>query len=276
MSTLDQHVSAKTVKLLNIGESGTGKTGGLVSLVEAGYKLHVLDYDNNLDILANYLRKKSPALLSSVEFETFRDKTMFLNGIPMVKSPPTAFKGAGQALTRWGAEKWTADDVLVVDTLSSFSDAGFNEALQLGQRLNKRPQQSDYGTMADMVLLFMQMICDDSWPSNVIVNSHIRYLGGEEEANTKTRGLPNAKGQQIPSNIARLFGTVVLSKTQGTGPAAKRIISTNPEGVVEVKTSNPLGVKPTYSVETGLAELFSDITGRPGPKASPAKVEVKA
>lgn len=280
MPSLSAHASLNIVKLLNIGESGTGKTGQLVSLARAGYRLHILDYDNGLDILANILRKECPEALDNVEYETVRDDIYLLNGLPMIKSPTKAFAEAGKILSRWGADKWNHGDVLVLDTLSTFSDAAFNHALFMGQRLNKRPQQADYGTMADTVLLFLQMICDDAMDFNVIVNSHIRYLGGDEETQLKMRGLPNAKGQQIPNNVSRLFNTVVLSKTQGTGPATKRVISTNPEGVIEVKTSNPLTVKPTYPVETGLAQLFADITGKPGPglsakgKEAPASVPV--
>ena len=76
------------------------------------------------------------------------------------------------------------------------------------------------------------------------------------------RGLPNAKGQQIPKEIGKYFNTCVLTRTQGTGPAAKRLISTKPQGMIEVKTSNPLNVKGEYSLDTGLAELFADTNNR--------------
>lgn len=258
MPALGEHSSISIVRLLNLGESGAGKTGALASLARAGYKLHILDFDNGLDILANVLRD-DPAAMSRVEFETLRDEVVLSKGIPKIKSPPTAFRRAGEALESWGAEKFDASDIIVLDTLKTFSDASFNHWLFLAGRLNSHPQQSDYGSMADSVLVFMDMITD--MPCNVIVNSHIRYIGGDEETGVGARGLPNAKGQQIPKDIGKMFNTTVLTRTKGSGAAAKRMISTVPQGVIEVKTSNPKGVKADYSVETGLAELFADILG---------------
>jgi hypothetical protein len=47
--------------MLAIGDSKAGKTGALVSLVQAGYKLAIiLDLDNLLDVLAGYINQKSP------------------------------------------------------------------------------------------------------------------------------------------------------------------------------------------------------------------------
>lgn len=261
MPGLADHSSTSIVRLLNIGENGTGKTGQLASLAEAGYRLHILDFDNGLDILANLLRDK-PEAMARTQYETLRDKVAFVNGVPTLKAPITAFQNAGKVLAKWEADKFVAEDVLVIDTLSTMSEAAFNYALQLAGRLNQRPQIQDYGTMADRVRLFIEMITSDEMKCSVIVNTHIRYFAGDEDTATAPRGLPNAKGQEIPRTVASFFNTVVLSHTVGRGPAARRQISTRPEGVIEVKTSNPLSVKPKYSVETGLAELFSDILGR--------------
>src|SRR6185312_12516236 len=72
MPTLADHPSSSVIKLLNIGESKTGKTGALASLVKAGYTLHILDYDNGLDILQTALRGDNAAL-ARVHFATLRD-----------------------------------------------------------------------------------------------------------------------------------------------------------------------------------------------------------
>lgn len=266
MPTLGEHSSISIVRLLNLGESGAGKTGALASLARAGYRLHILDFDNGLDILANVLRD-DPAAMARVEFETLRDEVVLAKGIPKIKSPPTAFRRAGETLESWHAETFDASDIIVLDTLKTFSDAAFNHWMFLGGRLNAHAQQSDYGNLADSVMTFIDMLCD--MDCNVIVNSHIRYFGGDEETGVGARGLPNARGQQIPKDIGKNFNTTLLTRTQGAGAAAKRMISTVPQGVVEVKTSNPAGVKPSYPIDTGLAALFADILGH-GPTAASA------
>ena len=57
MPSLDQHQSNDFVKLLLIGDSKAGKTGSLISLVKAGYKLRILDLDNLLDVLKYFIMK---------------------------------------------------------------------------------------------------------------------------------------------------------------------------------------------------------------------------
>lgn len=267
MPSLTAHPSATVVRLLNIGESGTGKTGSLASLAKAGYRLHILDFDNGLDVLANLLRDDPPAM-ERVNYAFLRDKVVFTNGIPKVASPPTAWKSAGKVLEEWGADKFTPQDILVVDTLSSASAAAFNQALMLGGRLNARPQLADYGWLSDSVLTFIDGITDaDAMNCNVIVNTHIRFLSSDADE-AIMRGLPNAKGQEISRNIGKYFNTCVLTRTKGSGPAAKRVISTRPQGVIEVKVSNPVSAKDEYTLETGLADLFADILGHGPPEAS--------
>lgn len=268
MPTLDQHPSSSVVRLLNIGESGTGKTGALASLAKAGYRLWILDYDNGLDVLVNLLRN-DPASLKRITYKFLRDPIVMTNGVPKLRPPMSAWKDAGKTLNEWGAESWGPEDVLVIDTLTTASQAAFNEALALAGRLNQRPQQNDYGWMADSVLLFIGGVTDaDNCNYNVIVNTHVRYLSGDEEAQTFMQGLPNAKGQQIPKDIGKFFNSIVHTKIKGSGPAAKRVISTKPAGVVQVKTSAPTTAKDEYPIESGLADLFKDILGH-GPEAPP-------
>lgn len=285
MPSLGDHPSTSIIRLLNIGESGSGKTGAMASLVAAGYNLWILDFDNGLDILSSAIRnhyRDDPAgltsALSRVNYELLRDPIAMDRGVPTIRKAE-AWKKAGPTLNSWGFDSFTNRDVVVIDTLTTASQAAFNESLSLNARLNKRPQESDYGWMADSVLLFIQLITDDSVQCNVIVNTHVRYMHSAEEVSTNSkgvevasgsmRGLPNAKGQQISKDIGKFFNTVITTKTIGQGPGAKRLISTKPQGVVEVKTSNPFGVKPTYSVEDGLAPLFADILGHGPPSPSP-------
>ena len=252
-----------TIKLLNIGMSGAGKTGALVSLVTAGYNLYILDYDNNANIIKRMLIEDGKESLweAQVKVRPLRDKVKLVNGVPKIAPPLTAYKGAGQALAEWDAENFTDKDILVIDTLTKMSEAAFNEALLLGGRLNQRPQLQDYGWMADSVKLFIDMITAQDFPAHVIVNTHIKFIGGDEETQTPARGLPNAKGQEISNTVAVNFNTILLTRSKGSGPGTRRVISTQPQGVIEVKNENPKGVKAEYPIESGLAEVFKDILG---------------
>src|SRR6185503_5608465 len=85
MSSILQHQSATTTKLMIVGPSGEGKTGALASLVCAGYKLRILDFDNGIDNLFNLLtrdeykyapiiRQKGIDLNRAVRYETIAER----------------------------------------------------------------------------------------------------------------------------------------------------------------------------------------------------------
>lgn len=273
MPTLADADYPNLIKTLGVGESGTGKSGSLASLARVGYNLHVLDYDAGLttrNALFDSI-KDDMAARKRVRYETPRDTIQAIAGVPRIKPPVHAYKDAGRILNEWGAQDFTENDVLVLDTLTTFSDAAFNEALILGGRLNQRPQLQDYGWCADSVKLFLEMITSPDLKCHVIVMTHIRYLSGEADVEIM-RGLPNAKGQEISRTVSRYFNTVLLYHTKGSGPAAQRVISTKPQGVIEVKA--PPSVKPSYPIDTGLADLFKDILGH-GPGAPPSTPTVQ-
>lgn len=259
------------IRALNVGDSGGGKTGALASLAGAGYRLWIMDYDNNIQVLKTIIREKFPSAAPNITYETIRDTITMTGGKPMVKAPPMAFKRAGKLLGEWSADTWGPNDILCLDTLWSMSNAAFNEATFSQGRLNQRAQLSDYGWMADSVMGFIQMIA--TLKCHIIVNTHIRYLGGadagDEDAKPQDtlpfRGLPSAKGQQVSNDLSKLFNTQLVTMVKGIGPASKRVISTQPQGLVSAKTCSPFTVKAEYPLETGLASLFEDILGhKPG------------
>lgn len=284
MPNLTAHHALTYIKAINVGMSGAGKTGALASLALAGYNLHILDYDNGLDILVDLLRD-DPDAMRRVQYVTLRDRLATRRGSVVVVPPTTAFKRAGNTLDRWGAGSFTAKDIIVLETLTSFSEAGLNEARSLSGRLNERPQLQDWGWMAEALRRFIEMLTDPgdeeatpprppTFPCHLIVNTHIRYMDSDEErpardaqrsAKTQVdaidilRGVPNCLGQEVPRTVGRYFNTVLLTTTQGKGRAMKRLITTIPQGIIEVKCSAPKRAKAVYPQETGLADLFHDI-----------------
>ena len=60
MPSLARHQSNSLTKLLLVGDAKSGKTGSLVSLVKAGYKLRILDFDNLLDVLKYMIIRECP------------------------------------------------------------------------------------------------------------------------------------------------------------------------------------------------------------------------
>src|SRR5262245_24276048 len=100
MPSLTQHQSNEFTKLLLIGDSKSGKTGALASLV-AKYKLRILDFDNGLDILAQLVRRDNPDKLENVEFRTLRDKIRATPLGSVVDGTATAFIDGLRMLDHW-------------------------------------------------------------------------------------------------------------------------------------------------------------------------------
>lgn len=261
------------VKALCMGDSGNGKTGALASLALAGYNLHILDYDNKM-ASANILRsvlEDSPEAWARVRWRSIADKKGFVNGKPVLKQPCLAYRQFGRTLEEWQVENFTSRDVLVIDTLTSFADAAFNEACSITNRMSRqsdgsdRPRLQEFGWMADSLKVALDMITTD-FPCHAVINAHVKVMAPEdeemtmetdkvgrpEEAYTRAVGVPNARGREIPRIAARYFNDVFYFTRQGP----KRVISTTPTSIVDTKTSRIKGIKPHYDVATGLAELF--------------------
>lgn len=262
MPSLADHQSAKFVKLLVLGNSGTGKTGALVSLAKAGFKLRILDFDNGLDILASVLRKEQPAALKNVEYVTLRDKVKAGPQGPMLDGLPTAFTDAMKLLTDWNPPAikregttlgspatWGPETVLVIDTLTFLSDAAFNQAKALNPGA-KEPRQWFFEAQK-AVLQVLGMVTSQEFQTNVVVNAHIDYMDLPD--GTK-KGFPSSVGQAIGKTIPAYFNHLALTEAVGTPP--KRTVRTASTPMIDLKSPAAFKLAPQMPLETALAEYF--------------------
>ncbi len=272
MPRLSNHQSKGTTKLLFIGDSGAGKTGALASLAAEGYKLHIMDLDNGLDVLKNLLTdhssqyvKQNPKAADNVDFITITDQMKNING-RLVPKTATAWTRAVKLIMDWqdGEIKlgpittWGQQDILVIDSLTMLSTAALNFILSMNGRLGQRPHQSDWGDGQQLVEGMLQGLYDDGVQCNVIVCCHITFLG---EDGGPLRGYPNTLGKALPPKVGRYFNTALMARTVGQGTMQKRKILTNTSGIVELKNTAPMRVLPEYDLSTGLAEYFKAVRG---------------
>src|SRR5262249_43429552 len=186
MGTLDTHQSGDFTKLLFIGDSKSGKTGALASLVLAGYKLRILDYDNGLDILAQIIARDKPELLKNVDFRTLRDKLRATPTGSVVDGTPTAFIEGLRLLDNWKYDgtdlgkpaEWGEDCILVLDSLTFMSDAAFRfrEPLVPKSKDGKYDVRAVYKDAQDGIEDVLALLTGETFRTNVIVISHVRYV----------------------------------------------------------------------------------------------------
>jgi hypothetical protein len=253
MATLDNHQSSDYTKLIYLGDSGTGKTGSLVSLLLAGYTFKILDMDNGLDALVHYGRAAG-ANLSNVEYETIRDEYRSTKAGPMIKGQPKAFVNALDLLTQW-SEIEDPNCICVVDSGSAFGRAAFEWAKGMNPTA-KDPRQWFY-TAQQAVESTIALLTGDGFKMNLILITHVNYKELTEGFN---KGYPNMVGSALGPVIPKYFNTMVLAEASGSGTNVRRKIKTLPTGVIDLKVPNPT-VERELPLETGLATIFEQLKG---------------
>lgn len=267
MPSLAQHQSSQFTKLLLIGDSGSGKTGALASLVKAGYKLRVLDLDNGLDSLRTFVTHQCPDKAENVEFRTLRDRRKATPTGSVIDGTPKAFVDALKMLDKWSythdgvtvdlgvPATWGPDTILVVDSLTFLSDAAFDfrEPLVPRSRDGKYDPRMVYKDAQDAIANVLALLTSESFRTNVIVTAHIRYTDNPDGT---MKGYPTAIGAALGPTIPRYFNSTALCLTQ---PGGKRTIQTVATALVDLKNPAPFKMAPQLPIETGLADFFKTV-----------------
>lgn len=262
MPKLSEHQSARFTKILYIGDSGSGKTGSLASLVAAGYQFKIIDLDNGLDILRGYVAQQSPDKLDNVDFETLRDPYRPGKGIDGKETllvTPEAYVKTTKLLTEWpdGSKpsEFGPNGIVVIDSLTTLGRSAFEWA-RAANPSAKDPRQW-YFAAQQTIENVVAMLTSDAFQSNVIVISHINYRELEDGS---TKGYASAVGSALGPILPRYFNTLVVADSVGTGKNKLRKIRTVATPTVDgVKTPAPFIIDAEYPIETGMAKLFETL-----------------
>jgi len=262
MTALSAHQSSKFTKLLLIGDSKSGKTGSLASLVKK-YKLRILDYDNGLDALAQVIKRENPALLDRVEFRTLRDRLKATPVGTVVDGTATAFIDGLRMLDHWKngevdlgiPANWGEECILVIDSLTFMSDAAFRfrEPLVPRSKDGKYDVRAVYKDAQDAVENVLALLTSETFRTNVIVISHVRYVDNPD--GTK-KGYPTSVGSALSPQIPTYFNSVALAQT---GPGGKRQIQTAATAMIDLANPASFKMLPVLPIETGLATFFETV-----------------
>lgn len=282
------------VRLLNTGYPGTAKSGQLASLVDAGFKLRILDYDGNLAPLWKF---SNPLNHGNVDALHFEDKLKVTASFTAVDGQPTAFANGLNAMDHWRyygdtdefilpgvtpdpkrpvvdlghSRDWGPDVIVVLDTLTRMGEAAFARAMKM---LNKTPlNMTIQGQMLaqNEQLQFIKKLVSANNKFHVIVNAHLKTISPKdvEKGDDKltvdikeqiaelvpTKLFPKALGRELPQHIGGEFSTLVKSESKVLpGNKVKRIIRTVPEAYMDIKV--PANLPQDLDVSTGLLQIF--------------------
>jgi len=256
MPNLTEHHAGQYVKLLFIGDSGTGKTGALTSLVADGYHLKILDLDNGLDALRQWVGHECAENMKNVDFETLRDEMTMTAMGPTVRAK--TYIAALKLMNEWSdgssPSEGTDKDIFVLDSLTSLGRAAFEWA-KASAPSAKDPRQWYFAAQQSLENV-VGMLSSAEFKSNVIIISHINYKELEQGVH---KGYPSAVGSAMGPTIPKYFNTMVQAEIRGSGKTASRKIKTLPSSVIDLKNPSPFKMESEYDLGTGLAEIFKSL-----------------
>lgn len=274
MPSLSDHQSNDFVKLCLIGDAMSGKTGSLVSLVKAGYKLFIEDYDNKLDILGMMVQRECPEMIENVQFVSLRDKRKSTPLGPVIDGPPKAFIRGTELIDHWKGKEadgtvydfgkpkdWGSDCIFVIDSLSRMCDAAydFREPLTPRGKGGDFDARAVYGDAQDAIESNLAHLTSENFKTNVIVVAHVLYM---DMPDGSKKGYPVGVGKALSPKIPTYFPGMVYY----TNVSGKRMIQTNSTPLIDLANPKPFELNKAMPIETGLATFFEACLG-PGPAA---------
>jgi len=271
MPSLADHQSNSFTKLLLLGDAKSGKTGSLVSLVAAGYKLRILDLDNLLDILKYKVLEICPDRIANVEFRSIRDRYKTGPAGTVIDGKPQAWINAIKMLDNWRYDDvdlgkpalWGDDTILVIDSLSRLCDAAydFHESIIPGGAGGKFDGRAVYGNAQDDVEKVLAMLTSPTFATNLIVIAHGIYM---DLPDGTQKIFPQGVGQKLSPKIPQYFPNYIRYRNT----AGKRTIQLTSDPMIDLANTNPGAFEgKTLPIETGLAEFFEALRGQPPKKA---------
>lgn len=293
MPRFDTLVEAQSTKMLYLGDSGAGKTGSLCSLVADGYNVRILDLDKGVEIMKDYLTnpespyvkpraghwKSDPkGLLDRASFVSITESMTIKGTSPIPKGD--AWQKINNQLNDWNdgdlklgnIDTWGRTDILVIDGMSRLAQAAMNFQLVMNGRVITGPEQRDWFLAQGLVEKLLTLFYSDDIKCNIIVIAHVAFIDTDLGP---SKGYPQTLGKALSPKVGQFFNHALLAKSTGQGPQAKRSILTNTSGMVELKNSAPLRVKPEYDLAFGLADYFRDVRNGWAPNSQP-QAQVKA
>jgi hypothetical protein len=275
------------LRIMVVGYPGTAKTGSLVSLLNAGFKIRMLDYDGNIEPLLYYADKEK---LKNLDVVYLEDKMRLGSQFSEPAGLPTALQDGRKLLDEWkyteedGTEvnlgkpsEWGPDTIVVLDSLTKLGDAAFRRAMKI---LNKTPANTTdrvWGLAMQEQAAFIEKLASRNNKYHVIVLAHLKMIApadvraGDSNLTEKikeamadivpTRLYPSALGRQLPQNIGAEFPILLEAEKVTKGGKTTRTLNLEPKTLVDIKFPGdyPKG-ESRLDIKDGMLRVFEALS----------------
>jgi hypothetical protein len=287
-------LKSKPLRIMLLGFPGSGKTGSLAPLANAGFKLRILDFDGNLDPM---LRRLTPQGLDNVDAAYFEDKTRMGAQFQEPIGIPTAFPNALRMMDRWaykeadgtevdlGASKdWGLDTVLVLDNITEMGESAMMRATKLSNKTPETVTDRVWKLSIDEQKRFLDKLSSFNNNFHVIAIAHLKMVGPKEHRKgdsetgkaikdqiaelLPTRFYPNVLGWQYPQVAAKDWPIVIEAATHIVGRRTSRSLNMVPRAELDLKYPGVESLDDKLDISDGLLKVFKAL--------SPASFELLA
>ena len=229
MTSLDKF--PKLVRGFCVGFPGSGKTGSLAALANAGYKLRIIDFDRNVDPLLQYVGKEAwsnvevaqfynPTELKKFSVKLGQDLVTIEKLVPV--GTPSAYTKALRLLTdgwkytdqRTGElvdlgkiQDWKDDTILILDSLTSQGERIREYAEWFLKRQSKGLRIQDWGLMQKEQSEFLETMKIVGINCHILVIAHLKLIEPkylEDLTNDDTDSELSAKLKEIMEKSTEL------------------------------------------------------------------------
>ncbi|KKK48246.1 hypothetical protein LCGC14_3147070 [marine sediment metagenome] len=250
MPAFKEHTVSEITKVLVVGDSGEGKTTLLAGLANAGYKVNIIDMDNGLDALGNFLTVKG---LGNVHYVTLKDDfdgkaTAWRTAKKLVYSGWKVDGGEDLGkITDWGT-----NTVLAVDGITFLGDASKHDAASLnGKKSRDQLTISEWGEAVRSIEGFLDYLNSDRINCNVVMTALPQAV---EDESGVSRLYPSCVTKGFSQKVGRYFNNVFRIATRRDGT---RFLRTASDSRMALKVTAPKAVD--KEVDADLAAIFKAI-----------------
>lgn len=286
------------LRILIGGPPGSAKTGSVAALLNAGYKVRLLDFEGNYEPLLKFTK---PEFLANLDIKTFQDKMvdsgegyMDTDGIPKAFTDALkTLKSGWKTTDAEGAEvdlgrmtEWGPDVVLVVDSMTALARITMSRSRKMMNKTPRNMSAAVWGAARDDLNSFIELLKAKSNKFHLVFIAHLQMVGPEvpmesskEDSEIKdlkrdialqrasfmdTRLYPIAVTRNQSTNIHSLFPIFLQSKRVVKKGEVSFYLSAEPVEELDLKFPM-LDIKSRFPIETGLADVFQ-LLGAKAPK----------
>jgi hypothetical protein len=267
-----------------VGFPGSGKTGALASLANAGYKLRVLDFEGNFQPLLGFSDPRA-----DIDIVTLQDKMKNGDKYVEIVGIPEAFNNANRMMKEWkytedGQEinlgkssEWGSDTIVVVDSLTSLSASIFRRAMKMNNKTPSNITSSVWGHAVADLSNFIDLLKAEENRFHLLIIAHLQILGPADfiqqgdteeirEKKLEVIGKDMIPTRYYPISVTKPDAQKVHGKLPIMLQFEKKVKLGKDVRVIKVESGPEIDVKfpakivkSEYPIETGMADIFTTL-----------------